>query len=189
MSKDAYGHLCTATGALWTPRGRSFDGVDDYISVPDHPSLDITDAITIEAWVKPSEMTGSPLIRTIVSKGDYDVSYTLFYYIGQGWGVRLNNADVGLFPFSEWDVWYHVVFTYDKGRGYGVISLNGVEGTRAAYSPAISTNDDPLYIGEEQIPSAGRRWTGLIDSVRIYNRGLTPLEVQRNYLATKGRYQ
>ncbi|GAG67337.1 unnamed protein product, partial [marine sediment metagenome] len=130
-----------------------------------------------------------PLIRTIVSKGDYDVSYTLFYYIGQGWGIRLNNIDVGLFPFSEWDVWYHIAFTYERDRGYGVIFLNGVEGTHYDYSSAIGTNTDPLYIGEEQIPSAGRRWTGLIDSVRIYNRGLTPLEVQRNYLATKGRYQ
>ena len=31
MSKDAYGHVCTVTGAVWTPEGRLFDGVDDYI--------------------------------------------------------------------------------------------------------------------------------------------------------------
>ena len=32
-------------------------------------------------------------------------------------------------------------------------------------------------------------WNGLIDEVRIYNRALTPLEIQHNYLATKWRYQ
>ena len=30
---------------------------------------------------------------------------------------------------------------------------------------------------------------GLIGEVRIYKRALTPLEVQHNYLATKGRYR
>ena len=29
----------------------SFDGVDEYVSVPDNASLDITDAITMSAWV------------------------------------------------------------------------------------------------------------------------------------------
>ncbi len=39
MSKDAYGHLCTASGGLWTPQGRSFDGVDDRIEVPASPGI------------------------------------------------------------------------------------------------------------------------------------------------------
>ena len=189
MSRDACGHLCSVTGALWTPRGRSFDGADDYISVPDHPSLDITDAITIEAWVKPSNMTGSPYLRSVVSKGDYTSSFILANSYHTEFVVRLDGNTCGAFAFSEWDVWYHIAFTYDKDRGYGVIFLNGVEGTHYDYSSTIGTNTDPFYIGEEQIPSADRCWTGLIDLVSIYNRGLTPLEVQRNYLASKGRYQ
>ena len=32
-SRDAYGHLCTVTGALWTPQGRTFDGADDIIDL------------------------------------------------------------------------------------------------------------------------------------------------------------
>ena len=40
-----------------TPNGPSglvlqFDGVNDYVNCGNDPSLDITDAITIEAWVK-----------------------------------------------------------------------------------------------------------------------------------------
>ena len=43
-------------GASWanTPLGHSalsFDGVDDYVEVPNDASLDITNAITIEAWI------------------------------------------------------------------------------------------------------------------------------------------
>jgi hypothetical protein len=32
-----------------------FDGIDDYVNVPDDPSLDLTDALTLAAWVKPSQ--------------------------------------------------------------------------------------------------------------------------------------
>jgi flagellin-like protein len=33
----------------------TFDGIDDYVEVPDDDTLDLTNAITIEAWVKPLE--------------------------------------------------------------------------------------------------------------------------------------
>jgi hypothetical protein len=46
----------------WVPEGSamsgtalSFDGIDDYVRVDDADSLDLTDAITIEAWMKPLE--------------------------------------------------------------------------------------------------------------------------------------
>ena len=29
-----------------------FDGKDDYVKIPDSASLDITEAITIEVWIK-----------------------------------------------------------------------------------------------------------------------------------------
>jgi len=46
----------------------NFDGVDDYVEVPDSDSLDITDEITLEAWVK-SKSVG----RYILAK---DPTYT-----------------------------------------------------------------------------------------------------------------
>jgi hypothetical protein len=48
-SKDSYAHLCTVTGALWTPQGRHFDGVDDKIAVPYHSVFQITAEVTVEA--------------------------------------------------------------------------------------------------------------------------------------------
>jgi hypothetical protein len=46
-------------GASWTTFGKfknalSFDGIDDHVKVPDSPSLNINDEITIDAWVKGS---------------------------------------------------------------------------------------------------------------------------------------
>ena len=49
MSKDAYGHLCTVTGALWTSQGRDFDGIDDSITLP--TAFDSLTDLTLEAWL------------------------------------------------------------------------------------------------------------------------------------------
>jgi len=66
MSRDAYGHLCTVTGALWTPQGRSFDAVpDDYITVPDHSVFDISAELTVLVWVKCANLAGG---ETFLSK-------------------------------------------------------------------------------------------------------------------------
>jgi hypothetical protein len=43
ISKDLNAHSCTVTGATWGSQGRSFDSTyDDFISVPDSPSLNLT---------------------------------------------------------------------------------------------------------------------------------------------------
>jgi hypothetical protein len=45
--------LITAASASAGPGyALSFDGVDDYVTVPDHPALTFTNAFTWEAWIK-----------------------------------------------------------------------------------------------------------------------------------------
>ena len=50
MSRDAYGHLCTVTGAVWRPYGYYFDGTDDWISIPTHSALTSPTQGTIVIW-------------------------------------------------------------------------------------------------------------------------------------------
>jgi hypothetical protein len=59
---DASGHGNSGAilGATWTPRGRfggamRFDGRDDAVRVPASQSLDLTHAMTLSAWIRPSE--------------------------------------------------------------------------------------------------------------------------------------
>lgn len=56
MSKDAYGHLCTVTGALWRPNGRWFDKTSDIITCGN-----IGTARTLCFWFKPDTTTESIL--------------------------------------------------------------------------------------------------------------------------------
>ena len=189
MSRDACGHLCAVTGALWTPQGRYFDGVDDYINALHHASLDCT-AITVEVWTK---ISGYPATdwTDFVCKGDY-----------KGWGIRVlssgelwatfggtpNNKACRISLTSSLDTWYHLAAT-DVVNGNIVPYLNGTMGTPVAMTTDTQFNSiHPVDIGTGKIVAVPY-FKGLVGEVRIYSRALTPLEIQRNYLATKWRYQ
>ena len=58
------------SGAVWSASGRfgsalSFDGVNDWVTVADSASLDLSSGMTVEAWVRPSKAGGW---RTVVVK-------------------------------------------------------------------------------------------------------------------------
>ena len=49
MDRSVYGHLCTNHGSKWQLDGRYFDGVDDYVDLPDN-FPNVTD-FTFVAWI------------------------------------------------------------------------------------------------------------------------------------------
>lgn len=60
-ANDSSGNNNTGTlsGAVWTIQGRFgqalvFDGINDWVTINDAPSLDLTTGMTIEAWVYPT---------------------------------------------------------------------------------------------------------------------------------------
>ncbi len=75
---SGYGNTGTFLAAgepSWTTSGKfgyavNFDGTNDYIEVSDATSLDITNAITIEAWVNPSSDSGG--IKSYKISYDFD---------------------------------------------------------------------------------------------------------------------
>ena len=57
------GNVGSISGPVWSGAGRfgsalSFDGVNDWVSVADASSLDLTTGMTLEAWVRPSALGG-----------------------------------------------------------------------------------------------------------------------------------
>ena len=64
------GECGVVSGAVWSAAGRfgsalSFDGVNDWVTVPRRSSLDLTSGMTVEAWVRPTVSGGW---RTVVVK-------------------------------------------------------------------------------------------------------------------------
>jgi hypothetical protein len=56
-------HTGTITGTAWSPAGwfgsaLSFDGANDWVTVPDAAGLDFGTGMTLEAWVYPTALSG-----------------------------------------------------------------------------------------------------------------------------------
>jgi hypothetical protein len=188
MSRDAYGHLCTVTGALWTPRGRDFDGIDDEIGCGDIDELDGLTAITMEAWVN---YDGTLSTAAVVLRKE------LVFILGGGWvegkAVAYINdgtwrgSGSGTTDIDDGSFW-HLTGVYDgvKMRIY----VNAIEESSAAFaSLTMASNANIVNIGATKATPSTSLWKGVIGEVRIYSRALSPLEIQRNYLSTKWRYR
>jgi glucose/arabinose dehydrogenase/PKD repeat protein len=172
----------TLTGATRSTGGRfgsalSFDGVNDWVTVPDANALDLTTGLTMSAWVNPTAI-GS-IYRTVLMKEQPGgLIYTL--YAGEGTG----KPSAHIFTTSEQrasgptntapNTWTHLASTWDGTtlRTY----VDGIQvGTRAV-GGTLRTSTGVLRIGGTGVWA---EWfAGRIDEVRIYNRALTGAELQ-----------
>jgi serine/threonine protein kinase len=162
-----------------------FSGVDQ-VEVAAAPDLDLTTAVTMEAWIKPTSLFLDGGYGALIAKGSGTRrSYSLFlssqralylsYHTTGETNVTLETgADrVPLDQFS------HVAAVIDTGRSVMRIYLNGkLEVVRATGGPLVA-NNQPLTIGL----SAKHGFYGLIDEPAVYNRALSQAEIQSIYKA------
>jgi hypothetical protein len=154
----------------------SFDGINDWVTIPDANALDLTNAMTLEAWVRPSAISSW---RTVLMK---EQSGGLAYGIYAN--SNTNRPSAHITTSSEQDTrgtaqlavnaWTHLAVTYDGTtlRLY----VNGVQASSKAIGGSIVTTTGVLRIGGNGV---WPEWfAGLIDEVRLYNRVLTAAEVQ-----------
>ncbi|HEX6667758.1 MAG TPA: LamG-like jellyroll fold domain-containing protein [Solirubrobacterales bacterium] len=170
----------TLNGATSTPSGKfgralSFDGTNDRVDVPDANSLDLTNGMTLEAWVKPTTNTG---YRTALMKErGGDLVYSLYASNGavpkfESFTTGENAATSG--SGLALNAWTHLTATYDGATMR--LYANGVEvGTKAATGSMPNTTG-ALRIGGNA--PWGEYFSGLIDEVRVYNRALSASEIE-----------
>ena len=159
-----------------------FDGVDDYVDVGNANSLNITDAITISAWIKAGDVTtDGGLTRRIVTKTVYLLAAgdKAFFRV-----INTTDGDNSLsYTWSSADigVWHHIVGTYDSNGGTNNLRLyqDGVLVNSATRFGKISTNVMNVIIGRHSASSG--RFNGTIDEVRIYPRALSSAEILCHY--------
>ncbi|QTA78941.1 Immunoglobulin-like fold-containing protein [Desulfonema limicola] len=172
-----------STTTAMTPPGNAldFDGADDYVQVPDNPGLNITSALTLEAWINLNGVTDEKIISKYqTGVGGYVLGirevngvYTLQPEIadssGTNYGFSLGNISLGQ--------WTHVAMTFAQG-GNLIGYINGSEAGRIPVgSNPIGTTSLALRIGNDTW--AGGYWvSGGIDEVRIWNVARTQAEIQ-----------
>ena len=157
--------------------GLSFDGVNDWVTVADANSLDLTTGMTLEAWVRPTAL-GTTWRTVVIKEQPANLAYAL--YAGTHNASRpsahvFTTDDRALLGPSALpaNAWSHLAMTWD---GLNIrMYVNGSQVSSAALAGTARTSTSPLRIGGTVV---WPEWfSGVIDEVRVYNRALSATEI------------
>ena len=170
----------------------NFDG-GFYVQIPNHSDFDITDNITVAAWVSVDAFDQD--WQTMFCRGDWSwrlhregsSDYGCFHMSGLANGYGADGAITNIRVPKRW---LHLVATYRNGTGATLYINGAVEASNASVSGFINTSgNDPVTIGAQIDNGVLRRqWRGQLDDVRLYNRTLTAADVTELYAFTQTNY-
>ena len=163
-------------------RALAFDGRDDYVALGD---LGQFDAVTIAFWMKGQDLSQEDDWQGLVTSDGWEEGMfhipvragkiEVFLHLGEMRRGRLTSR-----PLKN-GIWYHVAVVADrKGRTIRLF-LNGCEDDE----DNISSLSTPIkltqqVVGRERdVEKPGRYFRGAVDDVRIYDRALAEVEIQR----------
>jgi hypothetical protein len=160
-----------------------FDGVDDYVWVPNNPSLIIPNEITVIAW---AQYYPTNSFATIVGKGFHSGGFAIstthlnivFFSVAndnvvQRWWI--DNGDMsGLMAFYAGVSKLGYTALYVNDKLYGPLSNN---------IPPYINNAYDLYVGGRGFWSPTGMYRGYISMAMLYARALSDSEIARAYNA------
>jgi glucose/arabinose dehydrogenase len=176
------GHIGSLSGATWTTAGKngnalSFNGTNNLVSVADAADLDFSTGLTMEAWVRPTTLSGWRTVALKEAPGEA-LAYALYAHdnaprpagtLNTG-GVDINVMGSAALPLSTWT---HLAVTYDGSNAR--LYVNGGQAGVLAASGDLRSTGNPLTIGGNNV--WGEWFAGQIDDLRIYNRALSAGEI------------
>ncbi len=174
----------------------AFDGVDDYVNIPDSAVLDsLSTTATLEVWIRPEVPGGAE--AWIFARRDPFVSEGFSVALLQTGQIQMTvrttssptvsgstfRSSTSPITFGQWQ---HVAAQVDTTAGTARMWVNGQEiALTAVFGPATLSgtlfNVNQQYIGRRQDPNTaggGGHFKGAIDEVRLYGRVLTLAEIQ-----------
>jgi PKD repeat protein len=177
------GNNGTVSGATRITQGRfgkalSFDGVNDWVTVNDTASLDLTAGMTLEAWVYPTidmaqwatvvlKEQPSGLVYSLQANSDANKPSMAARIGGSNRNLR-----GGLWLLAN--QWTHLAASYDGNTER--LYVNGTQVAQRPQTGPIQASSSPLRVGGNSV--WGQFFKGRIDEIRVYNRALRATEIQ-----------
>jgi hypothetical protein len=157
-----------------------FDGSTQSVRVADASSLEPSNALTIEAWVRADVLVYNARIADKVTPGTNDGYWLDLLRNHLRFG---SSAIVTATPELMPGAWTHVAGV-DDGATLSIYSNGMLAGTERA-TGKVPTNHLPLTIGASWSLryGTGYYWNGAIDELSLYDRALSPSEIQALYSA------
>jgi hypothetical protein len=173
----------TISGATRTTAGRfgsalTFDGVNDWVTVPDSASLDLSTRATLEAWVFPTAALGASWRTAIIKEQPGQLVYALYANNDsrRPSGHLFTTADLWTNGSAQLPVnaWSHLAMTWDGTTQR--LWVNGTQAGSRAVGGTLVNSTGPLRFGGNGVWS---EWfAGRLDEIRVYDRALSQAELQ-----------
>lgn len=161
-----------------------FDGVDDYVSVPNTGNVFLTVPFTWSAWVKADTLPSAGATNRYVIEMVHSVSPWEAFGLwaddaGDLFKFTVNNSAgtaftvIGNAPLVL-NQWYHLAVTVDSGFA-SKLYVNGVSQGTPQTPGSLYAANGALWIGKAG--GANQGWQGLIDDVRFFDKALRQEEI------------
>ena len=165
----------------------AFNGTDQRIFIPDNPAFELTQSLTIEAYV--DCFSAANANSQILFRGDdrggldpyyLDIQSTIFGpYVVFSVEDAANDQAAVVAPLPSLDSWHFLAATLDDSTGAMSLYIDGVlaDSTTTSIRPfgALDPTQNPgLGIGNVQSSNYGEYFDGLIDEVRLSDQALAP---------------
>lgn len=164
------------------------DGTKAWVNLNDPEGLEESDSFTVEAWIKPGLMLGTA--ATVVSHqavgNTNELALALTaegsYAFGRSGSLSFDGASAPI-PAEDLtgDAWVHLVGTHTSATWR--LYRNGV----LLSTCGSTTGSNRITNGNWAIGARGNGWeglfTGVVDEVALYGRGLSADQVLAHYLA------
>jgi len=170
----------------------SFDAASsDYLEISDNSAFQITDNLTVSAWVYPVNKSAT---NTIIDK--FNVTSGGGSTAKTGWLARVQNSRfrIGLTNTAGTasvsyqtntalsnNAWHHLVFTFNSTTNEVNQYINGVLDSASPHTKTdlIAVNTQPLRIGGGY--NLNNFFDGKISNVSVFDEALTSTEVLKLY--------
>lgn len=176
----------TLIGASWAS-GKVGGALDfsgsDYVEVPNSEALN-PEHLTLELWTYP---TSTGYYHSMAEKQLPGFAYPWAQYALNFWGntsipnfnVAINNIAYNVVADEPipLNAWTYLAGTYD-GETLKLYVNGALVKTETSPSGPIDSSPDLFYMGK---PPSNAYYHGKLDEVAIYNRALTPEEIQQHY--------
>jgi hypothetical protein len=191
-------NIGTLHGATFGPgevgQAFSFDGVDDYVSFPDSPSLNVgTSDFSLDGWIK---TTSTGVLQSIVDKRqavgtDGYIGYTM--YVDPSYGLSFQMANgIGFTNFNSNNLtsqdgqWHHIAVTVVRSSTTGGnLYIDGQVVLTFDPTPYAGDldNTSAFWLGAHLFAYPAFSFQGEIDEFDFYQRALSASQIAAIYSA------
>jgi hypothetical protein len=179
------GHNGTVSGALLVAdrfgnpnSAYYFDGLNDYIRIPNHDSLNFQQSMTVNFWMNIGELY--PREAFPISHGSWENRWKVSIIPDQKlrWTIKCNTGIIDLDTETQLTVnnWHNYTVFYD-GSDFEIY-IDGELDNFSPWSGSILTTTIDLTIGQMLPNNSSYNFKGIIDDIRIFNYGLSVEEIE-----------